>query len=81
MFNLDFEKIGNLATLVKAGMSLQDIKAYAEVIETAPDLPKDAALEDVKAAAEIKSVEELPKADDNKAIDPIAQLKTLVKED
>lgn len=81
MFNLDFEKIGNLATLVKAGMSLQDIKAYAEVIETAPDLPKDAALEDVKAAAEKTSVEELPKTEDKKEVDAIETLKNLVKED
>ena len=80
MFKLDFGKISDLATLVKAGMSLDQIKTYAEVIETAPDLPKDAALEDIKKAAEIKSVEELPKSEEPKN-DPIETLKNLVKED
>lgn len=76
---LDFQKISDVATLLRAGMSVADIKAYAEVIETAPELPKEVTLEDVKAAAEIKSVEELPKADEKK-VDPIEQLKNLVKE-
>ena len=76
---LDFQKISDVATLLRAGMTVADIKAYAEVIETAPELPKEPTLEDVKAAAEIKSVEELPKADEKK-VDPIEQLKNLVKE-
>lgn len=80
MFKLDFGKISDLATLVKAGMSLDQIKTYAEVIETDPNLPKDAALEDIKKAAEIKSVEELPKPEE-KQQDPIETLKNLVKED
>ena len=78
---LDFQKISDVATLLRAGMTVADIKAYAEVIETAPDLPKDPTLEDVKAAAEIKAVEQLPKADEKKKVDPIEQLKSLVKED
>lgn len=78
MFKLDFGRIGDLATLLKAGLSLEEIKAYAEVIETAPDLPKDAALEDVKAAAEIKDFE-LPKTEEKpKKEDPIKTLRDLV---
>ena len=75
MFKFDFDKISNLATLIKAGLTIDEIKQYAEVIETAPELPKDAALEDVKAAAEIKSVEELPTEPKE---DPIEKLKNLV---
>lgn len=77
---LDFQKISDVATLLRAGMTVADIKAYAEVVETAPTLPENPTLEDVKEAAEIKSVEELPKADEKK-VDPIEQLKNLVKED
>lgn len=77
MFKLDFGKIGDLACLLKAGLSLEEIKAYAEVIETAPDLPKDADLEDVKAAAEIKDFE-APKAEEPKKEDPISTLRGLV---
>lgn len=78
MFKLDFGRIGDLATLLKAGLSIDEIKAYAEVIETAPELPKDAALEDVKAAAEIKDFE-LPKAEEKpKKEDPIKTLRDLV---
>lgn len=80
MLKLDFQKIGDIATLLRAGLTVDEIRQYSEVIETAPNLPKDAALEDIKAAAEIKSVEELPKAEEPK-VDPIQQLKNLVKED
>ena len=73
------EQASDISDLVKGGMSIDDIKLYAEVIETAPDLPKDAALEDVKAAAEIKAVDELPKASEPEDADPIAQLRDLVK--
>lgn len=81
IMKLDFQKISDVATLLRAGMTVADIKAYAEVIETAPDLPKDATLEDVKAAAEIKAVDELPKADENKEEDSITKLRNLIKED
>lgn len=77
---LDFQKIADVATLLRSGMKIEDIKQFAEVIETAPNLPKDAALEDIKKAAEIKSVEELPKPEE-KQQDPIETLKNLVKED
>lgn len=77
---LDFQKIADVATLLRSGMKIEDIKQFAEVIETDPNLPKDAALEDIKKAAEIKSVEELPKPED-KQQDPIETLKNLVKED
>ncbi len=77
---LDFQKIADVATLLRSGMKIEDIKQFAEVIETAPDLPKDAALEDIKKAAEIKSVDELPKPEEQKQ-DPIETLKNLVKED
>lgn len=75
---LDFEKISDLATLIKAGMSIKDIKAYAEVIETSPNLPKDAGIEEVKAEAEKKSVETLPT--EKKKEDPIEQLKNLIED-
>lgn len=77
---LDFQKIADVATLLRSGMKIEDIKQFAEVIETDPNLPKDAALEDIKKAAEIKSVEELPKPEE-KQQDPIETLKNLVKED
>ena len=77
---LDFQKIADVATLLRSGMKIEDIKQFAEVIETDPNLPKDAALEDIKKAAEIKSVEELPKSEE-KQQDPIETLKNLVKED
>lgn len=78
---LDFDKIGNLATLIKAGMSINDIKAYAEVIETSPNIDENAALEDIKAEAEIKSVDELPVSTDTEQKDTIQTLKDLIKED
>ena len=74
---LDFDKISNLATLIKAGMSIKDIQAYAEVIETSPNLPKDAGLEDVKAEAEKKSVETLPTESKE---DPVEQLKKMIED-
>lgn len=77
--NITKEQATDIADLMKGGMSIEDIKLYAEVIETAPELKENAALEDVKAAAEIKAVEELPKAAEPKA-DPIAQLRDLVKD-
>lgn len=73
------EQASDIASLVKSGLTMEEIKLYSEVIETAPDLKENAALEDVKAAAEIKAVEELPKAFEQDE-DPIAQLKNLVKE-
>jgi hypothetical protein len=77
--NITKEQANDIAALVNAGLTVDEIKQYAEVIETAPELPKDAALEDVKAAAEIKAVDELPKASEPEDADPIAQLRDLVK--
>lgn len=80
MFKLDFDKIGALATLVKAGMSIEDIKKYAEVVETSPDLPKDAALEDIKEQAEIKDFE-APKPKEEPKEDPVQTIANLLKEE
>jgi hypothetical protein len=79
MFKLDFGKIGDLATLLKAGLTIDVIRTYAEVVETAPDLPKDADLEDIKKAAEIKDFE-APKAEEPKKEDPISTLRGLVSQ-
>lgn len=80
MFKLDFGKIGDLATLLKAGLSLEEIRTYAEVVETAPDLPKDADLEDIKKAADIKDFE-APKVEEKpKKEDPISTLRGLVSQ-
>lgn len=76
---LDFQKISDVATLLRAGMTVADIKAYAEVIETSPEAKNIESVEDLKDVADKKSVEELPKADEKK-VDPIEQLKNLVKE-
>lgn len=78
MKKLDFDKIDNLATLFRAGMSLKEILAYAEVIETSPNLPKDAGIEEVKEEADKKSVETLPT--EKKKEDPIEQLKNLIED-
>lgn len=78
MFKIDFGKISDLATLLKAGLSLDEIKTYAEVIETAPDLDKNADLEDVKKAAEIKDFEPDKKDEEPKKEDPMETLKNLV---
>lgn len=80
---IDFQKISDIATLLRAGMTIADIKEYAEVIETSPEV-KDKeikSVEDLKEVVDKKSVEDLPKADEKKEdTDPIETLKSLVKE-
>lgn len=76
---LDFQKISDVATLLRAGMTVADIKAYAEVIETSPKAEEIKTVEDLKDVADKKSIEELPKADEKK-VDPIEQLKNIVVE-
>lgn len=79
---IDFQKISDIATLLRAGMTIADIKEYAEVIETSPEV-KDKeikSVEDLKEVVDKKSVEDLPKADENEDTDPIETLKSLVKE-
>lgn len=78
MLNLDFSKISDIATLIKAGISLSDIKQLAEVIETSPDLPENPTIEDVKEAAEKDSFELPKEPEDKKSEDPIAVLRNLV---
>lgn len=81
MFKLDFGKVGDLATLIKAGMSLDDIKRYAEIVETSPNIDANSTLEDIKAEDNNDSFE-LPKEPENKEntnADPINILKDLVK--
>lgn len=78
MLNLDFSKISDIATLIKAGISLSDIKQLAEVIETSPDLPENPTIEDVKEAAEKDSFELPKEPEDKKPEDPIAVLRNLV---
>lgn len=80
---IDFQKISDIATLLRAGMTIADIKEYAEVIDTSPEV-KDKeikSVEDLKEVVDKKSVEDLPKADEKKEdTDPIKTLKSLVKE-
>lgn len=80
---IDFQKISDIAVLLRAGMTIADIKEYAEVIETSPEV-KDKeikSVEDLKEVVDKKSVEDLPKADEKKEdADPIETLKSLVKE-
>lgn len=79
---IDFQKISDIATLLRAGMTVADIKEYAEVIETSPEV-KDKeikSVEDLKEVVDKKSVEDIPKADENEDTDPIETLKSLVKE-
>lgn len=75
--NMDEDQISAIKALTKAGMSYKDIKVYAEVLETSPNLPEDAGLEDVKKEAEVTSTEATP----TKEEDPIENLKNLIKED
>lgn len=80
---IDFQKISDIAILLRAGMTIADIKEYAEVIDTSPEV-KDKeikSVEDLKEVVDKKSVEDLPKADEKKEdTDPIKTLKSLVKE-
>lgn len=78
MLNLDFSKISDIATLIKAGISLSEIKQLAEVIETSPDLPENPTIEDVKEAAEKDSFELPKEPEDKKPEDPISVLRNLV---
>lgn len=78
MLNLDFSKIGDIATLIKAGISLSEIKQLAEVIETSPELPENPTIEDVKEAAEKDSFELPVEPEDKLKEDPIAVLRNLV---
>lgn len=78
MLNLDFSKIGDIATLIKAGISLSEIKQLAEVIETSPELPENPTIEDVKEAAEKDSFELPQEPEDKLKEDPISVLRNLV---
>lgn len=80
LFNLDFDKIAAVNSLLKAGLSWDEIKNLAETKETSPTLKEDAALEDVKAEADKTSVETLPIEPEKKA-DPIESLRNLIKEE
>lgn len=73
-------KIDDLVSLAKAGWTPKQVKEVYEMISTAPAAPKDAAPEELKAAAEIKAVEELPKAEPSTE-DPMETLKKLIQED
>lgn len=77
--NMDEDQISAIKALTKAGMSYKDIKVYAEVLETSPNLPEDAGLEDVKKEAEKTSIDALP--ENKQEEDPIQNLKNLIKED
>lgn len=81
LFNLDFDKIAAVNSLLKAGLSWDEIKNLAETKETSPDLKEDAALEDVKAEANKTSVETLPTEPEKKKEDPIESLRNLIKEE
>lgn len=75
--------IQDLVTLASSGWTPKATKEVLEMISTMPDVPKDAAPEDLKAKSEIKEVEELPKPDEKQAEDedPIEVLKNLLKEE
>lgn len=55
--------IQDLVTLASNGWTPKATKEVLEMISTMPELPKDAAPEELKAKSEIKEVEELPKAE------------------
>lgn len=81
LFNLDFDKIAAVNSLLKAGLSWDEIKNLAETKETSPDIKEDAALEDIKAEANKTSVETLPTETEKKTENPIESLRNLIKED
>jgi len=81
LFNLDFDKIAAVNSLLKAGLSWDEIKNLAETKETSPDLKEDAALDDIKAEANKTSVETLPTETEKKKEDPIESLRNLIKEE
>lgn len=74
--NMSEDEIAAIKVLTKAGMSYNDIKLYAEVLETSPNLPEDAGLEDVKKEVE-KTTVETQQEEEN----PIENLKKLLKEE
>lgn len=73
-------KLDDLVSLAKAGWTPKQVKEVYELISTAPEAPKEAAPEELKAAAEIKAVEELPKEAPS-ADDPMEAIRKLIQED
>ena len=73
-FNL--ENLKDVIQLSKAGWTLQDIKEVCEMLSTQPEVKSESNPEELKAAADKKSVEELPATPEE---DPIDTLKSLVK--
>lgn len=59
--------IQDLVTLASSGWTPKATKEVLEMISSMPDTAQTAAPEELKAKAEIKEVEELPKAEEAKA--------------
>lgn len=73
--------IQDLVTLASSGWTPKATKEVLEMISTMPDTDvKEAAPEQLKASAEIKAVEELPKAEPSTE-DPMETLKKLIQEE
>lgn len=76
-------KLNDLVTLASAGWTPKQVKEVIELISTSESVNPEAAPEELKKEAEIKTLEKLPEVEETKHTeeDPIEALKKLISED